>query len=169
MKWHEWETHRKSDGETETRRVKRKGEHKILYTRIPLFTFADRVVAPGQYCFPFQFQLANGIPGSLIISNDELKAEIKYSVKGIIEPWKDTHIKKMKSKQLLIVREPVPAEYGDMHEDTSNVTSCCCFGKGSAKVKASFEKNFYSTQETAKCTAWVDNSECSVPVSHLDL
>lgn len=118
VKWYEYETHTDSDGKTEQRRVKRKGEHKILYTRIPLFKFAERVVAPGQYCFPFQFQLVNGIPGSLIISNDDLKAEVKYSIKGIIEPWKDTHIKSMKSKQLLIVREPVAGEYGNMFEDS---------------------------------------------------
>lgn len=112
VKWKESEMYRDSSGDTKFRTVKRKGDHKILYTRIPLFTFAERVVAPGQYCFPFQFQLANGIPGSLIISNHDMKAEIKYSVKGILEPWKDTHIKKMKSKQLLIVREQVPGQYG---------------------------------------------------------
>ena len=103
------------------------------------------------------------------MSNDDFKAEVKYSIKAYLAPWKHAHIKKMKSKQLLIVREPAKAEYGNFFEDSANVTSCCCFSKGRASVKTSFEKNFYATEEVARCTAWVDNSACSVPVSHLNL
>ena len=137
-KWHDHEQRRKDDGQYESVRVKRKGGKEIIYTRVPLFTFPDRIVMPGQYCYPFQFPISNGIPGSVLISNHDYKAQIKYSLTAILDPWKDHHIKKMKYKQRLIIREPAIAQYGDMFDDAANVTSCCCFSKGISKVRASF-------------------------------
>ena len=75
----------------------------------------------------------------------------------------------MKYKQRLILREPAIAQYGDMFDDAANVTSCCCFSKGMSKVRASFEKNFYTPLEVARCSAWIDNTACSVNVSRINL
>ena len=59
--------------------------------------------------------------------------------------------------------------YGQLKEDSGAVTSCCCIGKGQATMKGSFEKNFYTAEETAKASAWIDNTQCKVDVTAIAL
>ena len=98
------------------------------------------------------------------------KASVNYSIKAIVEPMKHADIKKMKFKQRLIIREQsYGVEYGQLKEDSGNVTSCCCIGKGRITMKGSFEKNFYTAEETAKASAWLDNRQCKVDVTGIAL
>lgn len=63
------------------------------------------MVPAGMWTYPFQFYLTNDLPSSVIIAHHRFKAKVNYSVKAIMEPMKDSDVKKMKYKQRLIIRQ----------------------------------------------------------------
>lgn len=127
------------EGKFERQEVKRKDDHKIFYTRLPVQKFDSEEIPAGMYTFPFEFQLTDDLPSSVIMTHHMFKAKVNYSVKAILEPHKDSGVKKMKYKQRLIIRQQsVGVEYGQQKAETGAVVSCCCYGKGQATVSGSF-------------------------------
>jgi hypothetical protein len=103
------------------------------------FTFQGPL-NPGDYTIPFEFNLPNGIPSSIMFKDKNIRekpsAKIKYSIKAIIH----THDKKMlKYKQMLVIHEP-PVDFKENAntQQTVALKTCCCFDKGQGSMQAAF-------------------------------
>ena len=74
----------------------------------------------------------------------------------------------MKYKQLLIIREPpVAFKVGERQEEISQITTCCCFNKGTSKMGSEFEKNVFMPNEIVKGYVHVDNTHCAIACTHV--
>lgn len=129
------------------------------------------MAAPGQYTFPFSFNLPEGLPASLVYTGpDKLYAMIKYSIKAILEPTFGLSIVKMKHKQSLVIRQPANTVQGRTQTDTRPVYACCCFGnKGNVTITTQFEKDAYEPNETCRAMADLNNSQCTADCKSLDM
>ena len=94
----EYETVRDFGGEerTEARDVKRKNDHEFVKFSAPCFNFSTSELDPGDYSFPFAFQIPGGLPSSILYTNKKHdkkpKAKVKYTVKVILKGDHD-HLK----------------------------------------------------------------------------
>ncbi len=134
--------------------------------------FKDRVFAipggmlnAGSSEVSFQFQLPTGIPSSFYFKdkscNDKPKAKVKYTVQATLCATMSND--EMKYKQVLIIREPpVAFKQGDRQSETSQITTCCCFNKGTSTMSSIFEKNIFLPNELIKGFVEVDNSHCTI-------
>lgn len=79
---------RQVNGRTEWRNEKRKGKKEILHYKAPCFTFSVPTLMPGDYTIPFQFQLPQGIPSSIMFQGTgqkHPKAKVKYCIKATLQ------------------------------------------------------------------------------------
>ena len=78
------------EGDSDNRRkVKKKYEHVHIDCRVPVFHFEQGPLQPGDYTLPFEFDLPNELPASIMWKRKDDWAKpsikIKYSVKTIIK------------------------------------------------------------------------------------
>eukprot|EP00047_Mylnosiga_fluctuans_P003085 m.227427 g.227427 ORF g.227427 m.227427 type:complete len:354 (+) comp11583_c0_seq1:199-1260(+) len=132
------------------------GENTILETRVQLHRFGGQA-KPGQYSFPFTFQLPRNLPGSFNASVHRGECEISYCIKGeCVTPGMFTanvrHTRIITVNELL--RAPVTAA---SLRSRQFVNLCCCFGQGLAEVNATVSKNSYTAGELASVACEITN------------
>jgi len=70
------------------------------------FTFQEPLV-PGDYTIPFEFNLPEGLPSSIMFKQKHMRekpsAKVKYSIKAKVTTHDD---KVLKYKQWLVIQEP---------------------------------------------------------------
>ena len=92
------------------------------------------------------------------------KAKVKYMVKAKIDSSNDSH--DMSYKQILVIREkPVALQEKVEISETQNIKTCCCCDQGPSALKAKFNKNVFTPDETAEGKIEIDNSQCKIAVS----
>ena len=90
---------RQQDGRTEWDNVKRKGKKEILHYKQPCFTFSVPTLMSGDYTIPFQFQLPQGIPSSIMFQGTgqkKPKAKVKYCIKAVLQDHSNKAMMKYK-------------------------------------------------------------------------
>jgi hypothetical protein len=77
----------------------------------------------------------------------------------------------MKFKQNLIIREKTPGVAKNLERELAMEVKgiCWCFSNGTARFRISFEKNSYSTVETWRAIADIDNSQCTIPIERIKI
>lgn len=76
----------------------------------------------------------------------------------------------MKHKQVLTIREPAVAyKEGEEQKERSNIKTCCCIDQGHSTMWSTFNKNIFTPHEVAHATVNVDNSECKLKVTEVNL
>ena len=127
--------------------------------------------APGEYIFPFNFQLPSNIPGSFttknIIGNRSPVGIVKYQVKT-----------KAKSSGMLISDLTQACEFtvterlyrnintSQVSQDT-HVTILCCFPRGKVNVVAFMDKDAYVPGEIAQLRLFLDTTQSRVKHSSI--
>ena len=159
------------DGSTEVEWEKIKEDKTHMNTKVKCKDF-DGEMEAGDYEIPFEFDLPDDIPSSVIYSNkkdhEKPKCNIKYHIKCIIDAagWFG---RDLKYKQMLVVHEkPVEFKENTTKEETINISEWCCIDKGSCNMKVNFNKNIFYSNETAKAMVAVDNSKCGLPVKRVE-
>ena len=94
----EYETVREGGEErVEARDVKRKNDDEFIKFGAPCFNFDTDELAPGDYAFPFSFQIPQGLPSSILYTNKhhdkKPKAKVKYTVKVLLKGKESDHMK----------------------------------------------------------------------------
>jgi len=138
-----------------------KGERHFFKVRCPLYAFGGPMV-PGQWSFPFAFNLPEDLPGVFNESGErwgvKYHGRVYYKIKAecdVAGMFKSD----IKHKQKLIVHERVMTALQPVTgENTSNVMVCCCINKGSANMKTHFDKNCYIPGERAQIICEVRNN-----------
>jgi hypothetical protein len=125
------------------------------------------IIPKGQYTFPFQFNVPQGLPGSFFFRRGNAVAEIKYSVEGFLKPEKDS-VPKLKHKVPVTVRENPNTQIQTKEVSISkNLTTWCCCDQGTCTMRTAFEKNAYAPSEEARVITEVDNSKCSLGIPNV--
>lgn len=136
----------------------RHGRTEFFSVKVPVYNFAGQVM-PGQYCFPFQFQLPAGLPGVFEASSGQkTKASIRYTVEGECDIAGFFSDREIRHRQDLVVQQKlVQAITNAQTEAHAKVTCCCCIGKGTADLKAHLDKNAYVAGEAAQILCNISN------------
>ena len=142
------------------------GGHKdIIKHRFPIFVFAEQMVQPGQYSFPFAIRTPADIPSTFdyrppynsFLDAGPTIAAISYKLIAKIEGHE---AKVDKGKTHVNMTRPMLVQAVSVHDEhVANISTWCCFSKGKVKVKADFNKNAFIPGDQAIVTVDVDNQE----------
>lgn len=118
---------------------------------------------PGQYQFPFSFQLPAGLPGVFEARgtrwNTTYEAETLYHIIGEVDCADGSEIKH--HHRLIMHAAPPSSIQAQTREETANIYVCCCINRGSVTMNASFNKNAFLPGETAQVICNVQNRSTS--------
>lgn len=170
-KWVERRTRQIPDGtdqngnqryRTEEYFIDHHGRNRFFDVRIPVYPFQNYCL-PGQYSFPFSFQLPAGLPGTFSEAGERwgtrYEAETSYFITGDIHCADGSEIR---HQQRLIVYEKLMSEIQAVAlEKTANIYVCCCINRGSVHMESTFDKNAYVSGETAQVVCKVQNNSTS--------
>lgn len=165
-KWIETRTRTVGHGEhqkIETYEVKFDENHCVFDFNQVIYTFNEGWIPPGQYVYPFSFVLPKECPASAYYTgSNRAVAYIKYSCKGIFDAADYTKIKDIKYKWRLVVRQVPNVIHENLFAEQEKVIyKCwCCWSLGKSHFKCLFEKNSYTSIETAKALVSMDNTNC---------
>jgi len=119
------------------------------------------MIYAGQYVYPFSFMLPGHLPGSFEYYDYENTAYIKYILEA--KALSSTGSNHIKNEILLIVRQsPQFFQYPTKLSDTKNISTWCCFSKGSSTLNISYEKNYYCPEEKVNVICELDNTRCTL-------
>jgi len=134
---------------------------------------------PGQYAFPFQFQLpltgrkGGKLAGSFHYKDGDagwrgvgrqvrdLKAKVEYSLVTVIDLEGEKDLEER--TPFAVYEQLVDALVLPSGSNSKDVVQCLCINKGKCTVSAQLEKNFYYPGDTARVIATFDNNS-TVPV-----
>lgn len=160
-----WEEPKKTDpahplapGENPMEKMK---EKKLLIShRIPLHQIGGNQ-APGQYKFPFVFQLPSGIPGTLTLWHIRWVARIKYSLTAVLVTGTGRDL--IHRTEFIVRQQPYIPNYNQpVHMDEA--VCVCCISKGRSTMDCNFQSDTYQPGETAYVVCKADNRQCTVPI-----
>mmetsp|Transcript_41019 Transcript_41019/g.30169 ORF Transcript_41019/g.30169 Transcript_41019/m.30169 type:complete len:132 (+) Transcript_41019:312-707(+) len=125
---------------------------------------------PGDYAFPFSFQVPAGLPSSLIYKNNDLrekpKAKIKYSVRTtLLGHGGEKH---MSYKKVLLIRQTPPELLHDIaRTGEKEIKSFCCINQGISRLSVIFDKNIFEPNEVSKVKIQLDNKGCNIDMRNV--
>ena len=129
-------------------------------------------VPPGQYTYPFAFQLPMDIPASFAKSAGDDYAAVVYYVKAYVDiPYGRDAV----SKQLITVIKPMPMRQWVHHapchvESTWDVKMCCCIDKGTVKGRIFMDRSMIAIdRDNLVVCADIDNTNGKEPVNALEV
>uniref|UniRef100_A0A7S3GJ85 Arrestin C-terminal-like domain-containing protein n=1 Tax=Palpitomonas bilix TaxID=652834 RepID=A0A7S3GJ85_9EUKA len=138
------------------------GKNEFFKNKVIVSDF-NGTIAPGQYAFPFQYQLPQGIPGVFEYHEKygrlgcKVEAAIRYKLKATLDVG-GFFMKDLKAKIHAVVHErkdpSIKPAYG---ENTSTVRLLGCIPKGKATLKAWFNNVSYTMGEVAYVKADISN------------
>jgi len=160
----------KPDGTPETYYVDvpREAEVVTIKSVVDIYDWhVNAMLPPGQFSFPIQFVIPQGIPSSFFLHQGQVVGEIRYRVEAFIEP-ENKRLPKIKHKRTVIIKEgqKMQAQTREVGMD-KKITTWCCFGQGNVAMKTYFEKDSYAPGETARVVSEIDNSKCSLPITNV--
>eukprot|EP00878_Enallax_costatus_P040845 GHUV01047241.1.p1 GENE.GHUV01047241.1~~GHUV01047241.1.p1 ORF type:complete len:286 (+),score=64.25 GHUV01047241.1:195-1052(+) len=132
-----------------------KGKYHIFQNKLPLM--GEGTLEPGDYQWPFSFQLPNNIPGSFSYQGGHTRASIEYKIKadcdqtGMFKP----DFKKTIKIEVLQQYKAAPAPIDLAAEEP--ISYWCCFNKGLIGLKVTGETDGYTPGEHIRLRAMVDN------------
>ena len=144
----------------------------IFFYEVIIYEFYQQSINPGQYVFPFSFYLPKECPSSTYFTGDESAlGVITYKVTGIFDSTYGGDLQPIQNEWVMTVRQTkmeVNANLQSYAEKDVDSCCCCCSG-GITKVGALFEKNAYSTSETARALINVDNTSSKLAIDHISM
>ncbi|CDW76135.1 UNKNOWN [Stylonychia lemnae] len=148
-----------------TVKKKHNGLKKLFSTRTNMFAFPQGTAQPGQYSFPFVFQIPLGCPSTFVFFGEhKSKMAVSYKVRAIMEERCDgtkAQFKPLMYKQKFIVRKiPDVLHPNKKIKLEKNISTFLFVKQGNSKAEVTFEKDVFVSGETARVTCDVDNTAC---------
>lgn len=147
------------------------GHRDVLVQRFPVYQFVDCTVQPGHYSFPFSVCTPTGLPNSFRykpnysvgIDSGPLAASISYKLIAKLEG--KTSEKYALRLNLTQVNKETPVPMSG--QTRANISTWCCFAKGTVSVAADFDRNSYVPGDTATVAIDVNNAESQLAATGL--
>lgn len=160
VKWEELKSGPQTDANKITEKMKDKVS--IFNTTNMLYGMAQ-TLPPGQYQFPFSFQLPDQIPGTFEIKHFDFEGRIRYTLTAVLNcEGRDP----IKYRTDLVVRQrPTIANYNAPVTAEQEVCSCCS-NKGRCTLICNFQSDTYQPGNDAVLMTTVDNSICTVDITN---
>ncbi|OQR84994.1 hypothetical protein ACHHYP_12450 [Achlya hypogyna] len=154
--WTEHDTETRN-GETVNVRHKFEEGHEFFHQKLVLFNVQHHI-SPGQYIYPFQYQLPPGLPGCYDNAHDDdVKAKIEYSIKGTL-CIDGVFTRDLKHRQRLTVFAQLAGFVApSVAEKTQTVRLLCCFNQGTCSLRVAMDKNMYGPGEVPMIQCDVHN------------
>ena len=151
-----WTTQRRVGSGKHARTVTdvHRGTNEIFKFKVPICGACDLM---GQYAFPFTFTLPNPLPGSFMYVSGSTSAVIEFKIKGTVDipGFLKPDIKN--TLRITVLERPNVAVEKLRAGTESEITTCCCFSRGSVGLEISLEKNLYCPGETLSLQANINN------------
>jgi hypothetical protein len=158
VKWEELRNDPKGDVNKITEKMKDK--QAIFNASSPL-QVAPVTLAPGQYQYPFSFQLPDQIPGTFEIKHFDYDGRIRYTLTAVLNC---AHREPIKYRAELVVRQrPTMANYNSPVTAEEDVCVCCS-NKGKCSMTCNFQSDTYQPGNDAVLMTTVDNSICTLAI-----
>ena len=131
----------------------------------------EQTLPPGNYVFPFQFQIPMGVPPSFVRNTSDDRASLTYCIKAYIDIPRG---KDAKFREYFTVLSPIPAaqwiERGPVSVDRTWRVTCCCFDKGVVSARIYMDRSLFAIDRDS-CTIYadIDNSQGKEPVNSLEV
>jgi len=137
-----------------------------------IFNFAAKLLQaagrlnPGQYQFPFSFQLPDQIPGTFSIKYGGCEGRVKYSLKAtLISGIRQD----LRYKTEFIVRQNPFMANNNATLNQEKAVCVCCLPKGRCRLECSFESDSYQPGQEAYVKCQADNRQCSLAIKNFNL
>ena len=158
-------TEQRSSGSGKHRRthtVHFNGVRQLFNFVLPIQEFRQAGFA-GQYEFPFEFTLPEGIPGTFNFMQGSVTGLINYKLKGFcgVAGFLKSNIKH--TLALNVLSRPMSMPQRMLGHTTGEVTVCCCFNKGVVDIKFFTASDTYLQGQDIVVMASINNTT-SVPV-----
>ena len=131
------------------------------YDNIEIFNIKTNIsnekINIGQYIFPFMFKLNKKIPGTCILLERNIFAEVYYSIRIKME---NLNGKIIKNKIPLIIRQNEnDFNYKQENKITKNDNASCCCKKSKVIVNCKLPKKYYLYGEKIDLNYYLDNKK----------
>ncbi|MDR3737148.1 MAG: hypothetical protein P4L10_16650 [Acidobacteriaceae bacterium] len=148
----------KADANNITEKIHDKIENFRL--EVPLFQIGG-MLNPGQYQYPFAFQLPDHLPGTFNVTHLDHQGRVRYSLTAVLFTGSRDPIK---YRSELVVRQvPNVANYNAPVNSEQSVC-VCCVSKGRCRLECCFQSDCYQPGQDAVLMCKADNKLCSVAV-----
>jgi len=140
-----------------------KGKSRILRQKFDIFKFETGTLQPGQYNFPFEVVTPADLLSSFtytpphvpLLDAGPTRALLCYKLVAKIDN-PQAHIDKAES--VIHVTKPMTDTVAGVSEEVeANISTWCCFKKGTVRVHADFNKTAFLPGEAAVVTVQVNN------------
>ncbi|KAF0688501.1 Aste57867_19902 [Aphanomyces stellatus] len=161
--WEE-EEYVEREGKDDKTIVKRFSNGREFFKQKLVLFNVQHALAPGQYIYPFQYQLPMGLPGCFDNDHDDgVHAKIEYSIKGAIGV-QGMFNRDLKKKQTLTVYAQLAGYVApSFDEKVQSINYLCCFPQGTCTLRVAMDKNMYGPGEVPRIQVDIhNNSKCDV-------
>ncbi|KAF1332735.1 Arrestin domain-containing protein a, partial [Globisporangium splendens] len=160
----EWrETHTEFDDGNSINKYEDHEAEKEFFKQKIVISAISAMYMPGQYMYPFQYQLPVGLPGSFHLASyssghvDNLEAKIKYKFKATLDV-DGFFASDLKADCNLVVHERNFQSIQPSEDSTTqSVDFLCCFNRGMCNLAVAMDKNVYLPGETSQIQCHIDN------------
>lgn len=160
VKWEE----QKNNGAGDSNKIMEKMKDKqTIFSTTSLLHAAAETLPPGQYQYPFSFQLPDQIPGSFEIKHGDYDGRIRYTLTAVLNCADRDPVKYR--TELVVRQRPTVANY-NAPVSVDEEVCICCSNKGRCSVTCNFQSDTYQPGNTAILMTTVDNSICTVDIKH---
>ncbi|CDW80504.1 UNKNOWN [Stylonychia lemnae] len=152
-----------------------KGRHEFLQIHYNIATFEDGIVQPGQYSFPFVYNLPEWLPSNVVyISDKSSRFWINYKLKATLEQNFEDQNKAplkpfMSRRKLYIHKKPEQPHFNKELKLEKNIKTFYFIKQGLSKVDLVFEKDTFSQGEVGKVLCNVDNTKCDKDIESITI
>lgn len=133
----------------------------------------SQTYAPGQYMYPFQYELPVDLPGVFRLESyasgsvDQLDAKIKYKFKATLDVG-GYYASDLKADCHVVVHERNLAAIRPSEDATTqSVRFLCCINRGTCHLAVAMDKNVYLPSETAQIQCQITN-DSSVEITTMN-
>eukprot|EP00826_Nyctotherus_ovalis_P036525 TRINITY_DN3246_c0_g1_i1.p1 TRINITY_DN3246_c0_g1~~TRINITY_DN3246_c0_g1_i1.p1 ORF type:complete len:541 (-),score=113.21 TRINITY_DN3246_c0_g1_i1:1914-3536(-) len=160
VKWEEVKNSSPGDNNKITEKMKDK---QTIFSTTSLLQAVAETLPPGQYQYPFSFQLPDQIPGTFEIKHGDYDGRIRYTLTAVLNCADRDPIKYR--TELVIRQRPTIANY-NAPVTVDEEVCICCSNKGRCSMTCNFQSDTYQPGNTAILMTTVDNSICTVDIKN---
>jgi len=129
---------------------------------------------PGNYSYPFSFQVPTGIPGTYAHDSgygvNKKTCSVTYTLYAelIINGGGSDLIGRSGCPIVIMQQARTPYNYDMDANITNKVTTWCCIDRGNVGVKCKFEKDVVRMDESVSMRFSIDNKQCKAKLSQVE-